>query len=89
MDSNCRYCDYNLDDGDVYQVLSELDEYKKLNREEMMMIAGNYGWTQKDKKRFSKIYIIQFDDKPQIEVCPKCSGIWPNDKNKLKRYYKQ
>ncbi len=90
MNNNCRYCGYNLDDGDVYQVLSELDEYKKLNRDEMMIIAENYGWTLNDKKRFSKIYIIQFDDnQPQIEVCPKCSGMWPNDKDKLKEYYNQ
>lgn len=86
---NCRYCDYNLDGGDIYQVLSELDEYKKLNSEEMSIIAGHYGWTPNNKKRFDKIVIIQFDNKPQIEVCPKCSGICPNNTNMPKEYYKE
>jgi hypothetical protein len=86
---NCRYCDYNLDNGDIYQVLSELDEYKKLNSEEISITARAYGWTPNNKKRFNKIVIIQFDNKPQIEVCPKCSGIWPNNTNMPKEYYKE
>ena len=87
MENCCRYCNYNLDDGDVFEVLSNV--YKNYTKEEIIIMAGDYGWTSSNKIRFSKTLIIQFDNKPQIEICPKCSGIWPNDNDKLKQYYKE
>ena len=74
----CRYCNYDLDDGDIFKVLSNLDEYKNFSKQQIIIVAGEYGWTLNNQKHFSKIQIIQFHDKPQIEVCPNCSGIWPS-----------
>ncbi len=83
----CRYCNYNLDDGDIFEVLSNLEEYKNYSKDEIINVARDYGWSQDNPKHFSKIHIIQFPIKPQIEVCPECSGIWPINNNMPKEFY--
>ena len=83
----CRYCNYNLDDGDIFKVLSNLEEYKNYSKDEIINAARDYGWSQDNPKHFSKIHIIQFPNKPQIEVCPECSGIWPVNNNMPKEFH--
>ena len=78
----CRYCNYNLDDGDIYEVLKSL-----YPDHDTLKMAGYYGWTPENKKSFSKEIIIQFPNQPQIKICPECKGEFPTYMDAPKRYY--
>lgn len=84
---NCRYCNENLDDGDIYQVLSKNDLYKNYSKDELLKIAECYGYSIDNPKHFTKVIIVQFEDKPQIEICPFCNGIWPQKPDMPREYY--
>jgi hypothetical protein len=84
MSTQCRYCNFDLDDGDILEVLSKDPYYAQAD---LLKICSSYGWTVENKCRFSKVKIIQFDRKPQIEICPECNGISPLDINQPKVYY--
>jgi hypothetical protein len=84
---DCRYCNYSLDSGDIYYTLSQMEFYKYHTKEELLKVANCYGWTPENPKHFSKETIIQFEDKPQINICPKCNGKWPTSPDKPKEYY--
>lgn len=84
---NCRYCNNNLDDGDIYEVLSKNDLYKHLSEDELLKIAGHYGYTTDNRIHFTKEMIIQFDNKPQIVICPFCNGIWPLKPDMPREYH--
>ena len=80
----CRYCGLNLNDGDIFEVLKSNSPEK--TNEEVVKIAGYYGWTPENKKFFSKETIIQFECKPQITICPDCKGISPTNLDAPKKY---
>lgn len=61
--------------------------YAEYTPEELLLAAKHYGWTPETPESFSKAIIVQFDDKPQIEICPRCRGIWPLDLDKQKEFY--
>jgi hypothetical protein len=81
----CRYCEIRLDCGDIYEVM-KLQNPDKTD-EELIKIAGNYGWTPDNRKTFSNETIIQFTNKPQITVCSICKGISPTETLAPKKYY--
>lgn len=81
---DCRYCNTCLDDGDVFEVLQR--RYPDKTDAEIMDKARMYGWTPENKKRFLKEVIVQYDDKPQITVCPECGGVSPLDPSAPKEY---
>lgn len=83
----CRYCNSDLDRGDILETLLQNDYYKNLSREQILKIALVYGYTIDNPIRFSKELILQFEDKPQINICPFCKGIWPTNNNMQKQYY--
>lgn len=83
----CRYCNSNLDGGDIFEILSQNEEYKSLSQEQILEIAWDYGYTIDNPIHFSKETIVQFKDKPQITICPFCNGIWPTDNKMPKEYY--
>ncbi len=85
--SICRYCDADLDGGDILQVLSRNEYYKELSRDELLEIAAHYGYNVFNPRRFSKEMIVQFEDKPQITICPYCKGIWPKNTKMKREYY--
>ena len=85
--STCRYCDGDLDDGDILQVLSKNECYKHLSRSQLLEIASDYGYSDLNPIHFSKEIIVQFPNKPQINICPYCKGIWPTNNNMIKEYY--
>ncbi len=83
----CRYCNSNLDGGDIFEILSQNEEYKTLSHEQILEIAWHYGYTIDNPIHFSKEIIVQFKDKAQITICPFCNGIWPTDNKMSKEYY--
>jgi len=84
----CRYCNYDLDDGDIYEKLSKDVLYKYHTKEDLLKVAQRYGWSEENKLRFTKEVIIQFKTKQNLKVCLKCNGIWPLDYNMPMEYYK-
>lgn len=83
----CRYCNSNLDESDIFEILSQNEEYKTVSQEQILEIAWYYGYTLDNPIHFSKEIIVQFKDKPQITICPFCNGIWPTDNKMPKEYY--
>jgi hypothetical protein len=88
---NCRYCNFDLDGGDIYEVLKVHPLYMDRLDREIRKIAENYGWTDENKLHFNKSIIIQFNEhhKEQVEICPMCKGISPLDKSAAKEYYEE
>lgn len=65
---NCKNCNSDLDGGDIFQHFL----YVYNDTEKALESAKMYGWSEKNKLRFSKAFIVQPDDKPQYMVCNVC-----------------
>ena len=67
----CPHCKESLDDGDIYDTF--LVKYGG-DEEKALEVAGYYGWTKDNPKRFSKILGIYSLEKDCIEFwqCPFC-----------------
>ena len=70
---NCPHCNTLLDDGDIVEKFISMgyDEEKAVDA------AENYGWTQDNKQRFSRIvYVKEYDSKwnkkKPYYMCPDC-----------------
>jgi hypothetical protein len=63
----CPNCGFNLDDGDIYDVLKSLKEYESFSDEQIIKFAEGYGWKKNKKKHFSKLIGIGLKFK-----CPEC-----------------
>jgi len=87
----CRYCNANLDGGEVYEVLKVHPLYMDRLDGEIRKMAKSYGWTEENKLHFDKRVIIQFDDRDQqqIMICPTCNGIEPFNNDAPKGYFKK
>jgi hypothetical protein len=73
---NCRYCTRSLDNGDIFEVLKAMrDEYPQMVL--AFQAAKEYGWTPKNRIRFTKEILIQPEQKAHYTICPFCSGIEP------------
>jgi len=71
MDYICKYCDSNLDGGDIYTYF--LQEYG--DSVKALKYASYYGWTKTDKKHFNKSIIIQpSNGSQQYTICPECKN---------------
>jgi hypothetical protein len=70
----CPHCDYNLDDGDIYEKMK--DAYPDKPEEVVLQYCNDFGWTPENKKRFSKkvgVYSMERDRVLYYE-CPECKG---------------
>lgn len=87
---NCRYCDENLDKGDIYEVLKSDPLNADRTDAEILKFAKAYGWTPTNKERFLSVVTVQFDDrkKDQIDICPHCKGIDPLNEKAPREYFK-
>lgn len=63
----CPYCKFNLDGGDIYEVLRSSKEYNKYSNEEIKKFAENYGWSETKKIHASKLIGVDLKYK-----CPNC-----------------
>jgi len=86
--SNCRYCNCLLDGGEILNTLAHHPDYADYTQEKLEQAARSYGWTPDNHKCFRRDIIIQFINKPQIEICPDCNGVWPRSPNMPKSVYK-
>lgn len=75
MNYNCRYCNYNLDGGDILTVLK--NKYPHLSQIDVMKKAMLYGYTPENQLHFINILIVQPDNKTQYETCINCNNINP------------
>ena len=83
---NCRYCEYNLDNGDIFEKLSKDPLYKYHTKDDLLKVANLYGWTQENHAKFSKEVVVK-NKSIKIKVCPKCDGIWPLEVNMPMEHY--
>jgi len=88
MNSVCKHCNLELDEYDVLQSLSLNKLYAHYTQQQLKEKARMLGWTPDNDKCFKKDIIIQFDDKPQIEICPECKVIFPRDPAIQTSFYK-
>jgi hypothetical protein len=71
----CPHCDMELDGGDIYTTLKNNTLYQDKTDEDVIKIAQTYGWTKHNKKRFSKMIIVQPLDRGSSHVkCPYCDS---------------
>lgn len=66
----CPYCDFQLDDGDIYERFLEFGK----TEDAALEIAKLYGWTEENKERFSKILAVYDykEDRTDHYECPEC-----------------
>lgn len=85
----CPECGSNWDDGDILERLKKLREdgviyYGSKTDAELIEIAGHYGWTPDNPKRFSRIIGVELGydhpdhyDGVSFWRCPDCGHDWP------------
>ena len=72
----CSHCGFDLDDGDIYMKLRDMNEYKNISDNEIEVIALYYGWTPQHKKRFTKKVVLRLSGGHQYSMCPQCRLIF-------------
>lgn len=68
----CKNCDFDLDGGDILEVLKSKFPHKET--EELEEWASGYGWSKEKPEHFSKkvgIYDLKKDE-ISYYVCPHC-----------------
>lgn len=77
---NCPNCEGNLDGGDVLQTISALSCFQGKSDTELKQIAGdNYGYTESNKTRFTKLISIEPKGEHEGKAfwkCPHCYHVW-------------
>lgn len=64
----CRHCNSNLDDGDIFEYyLSKYNDHSKA-----LSAASYHGWSETDKRHFTRDIIVQPDRLHQYIICPDC-----------------
>jgi len=84
---NCPHCKINWDGGDIRDTLSMLDVNTHETKGEINKLAANYGWSETDKKRFTKALVYEFNMQPtDIKVtfyeCPECRNAFDAETGK-------
>ena len=69
----CRFCDADLDNGDIFHHFLHKTKDAKL----ALQIAKDYGWTETNKLHFLKTVLVQPEGQTQFEICPFCKNINP------------
>lgn len=70
--SLCKYCNFNLDIGDIYEVLRASENY--MNDDKAYEAALMYGWSENNKKRFDKSLLIKDENGNLYATCPNCDS---------------
>ena len=81
----CPKCGANWDAGDILEKFEKLrdagDSYYAIKtNEELVEIAGSYGWTPETPKRFTRLIGIEFPrlyDGVWEYACPDCDARFP------------
>ena len=83
----CPECKANWDGGDILEELVRLKDegtfYQNYSDADLIKAAGDYGWTQENKKRFSHLIGMELsmDDPEHYDgvsywICPECGVGW-------------
>jgi hypothetical protein len=70
MSPHCQHCGADLDDGDIFDRLRA--KYPDKDDASIEEAARCYGWTPRERKRFSRAIIFQPLDGGQYMKCPDC-----------------
>jgi len=71
---HCPHCSYNFDDGDIYEVLRNNEYYQNMTDEQVKDAARCYGWSEENRKRFTKKILYQPVRGKQFYKCPECDN---------------
>lgn len=82
----CKYCNFNLDVGDIYEVLRASGNY--MNDDKVYEAALMYGWTEKNKKRFDKSLLVKDENDNVYPTCPNCESRLDNNDDTSKQEQK-
>lgn len=88
---DCPACGKSWDDGDILENLIALRDsppggefYKHKTDEDLRKIAGYYGWSPENPRRFSKVIGVELPyghpdryDGVSFWRCPHCDEQWP------------
>lgn len=77
----CPNCEKGWDGGDIFEVLQTLDVFRGKSKQEILNIAAvNYGYTEANKTRFTRLVSIEpisTSVKPRFFwQCPHCGHVW-------------
>jgi hypothetical protein len=71
-ESRCPHCNALLDDGDIFEVYMA----KYGDEEKARKYARDHGWTEHNRKQFSRAVIMQaVNTGGQCTICPDCKGV--------------
>lgn len=73
----CKVCNFNLDIGDIYEVLLSSGKYKTPDR--ALSAAKQYGWSESNKLRFDRSVLVKNDSGILVSICPKCDTVISKD----------
>lgn len=76
---NCPACNESWDGGDIFEVIQDMDAFMGKPKGDVIAIASQYGWTEQNKKRFSKVIGVEFTtmkDKLALLQCPTCNHVF-------------
>ena len=79
----CPKCKKSWDGGDIAKELFKTEHYKTI--EEAEKVAESYGWSKKNKTRFSKLVGVEVREKydgVSYWECPFCKTNWDRWTNK-------
>jgi hypothetical protein len=82
IDSNtctCPKCNSDWKGDDIYEYFRNSEYYKDKSDEEILEIAGSYGWTEDNPKTFNKLIGIEIQgeyDGVLYWKCPDCESYW-------------
>lgn len=69
--TTCPHCGITLDDGDILDRLRQ--NHPEYAEDKLLEAAGYYGWSDRNKIRFSRIIGIKLDrDRVEFYQCPDC-----------------
>lgn len=74
---SCPNCEKGWDGGDILEELKKMDVFRGKTDQEMLQIASNYGYTESNPVRFTRLGTIELPlDKRYFWECPHCHHIW-------------
>ena len=82
----CPNCKSNWDGGDIKQALSLMDINQFKKDDELEKLAGEYGWTKENGKRFTATKVYEVSPTPLVKFvfleCPECLHVFDEQNGK-------
>lgn len=75
----CPNCNANWDAGDIYEVVKSNQLYSGWGDDQIKNTAYAFGWTEENKKQFSRLKNVTQTDGSHLWQCPDCEAEWSQD----------